>query len=67
MAGNDKKKVGKEKTAKKAKTAKSDWNDEKAKTAAVNVLDAAAMENAHNICHNVQVDTKFVFGHLTFF
>ncbi len=66
MAGNDKKKAAKEKTAKKTKAAKSDWNDEKTKTAAIDVLDTAAMENAHNICHNVQVESRLVLGNFTF-
>ena len=49
----------KEKSAKKGKSAKSGAvgkGDDGAKTSTrtVNILDPAAMENAHNICHNVQ-------------
>ncbi len=64
MAKDDSKKKGKgggdkEKTAKKTKGGKSggDRFDEAAnsKSKAVDILDEAAMENAYNICHNVQV------------
>ena len=48
----------KEKTVKKSKNPKSssDSGEDKSKTASktVNILDEAAMENAYNICHNVQ-------------
>ena len=48
----------KEKTGKKSKGTKSgqESGEDKAKTTAknVNILDDAAMENAYNICHNVQ-------------
>ncbi len=50
--------AGKEgKSGKKGKSSKSGDGDDKGKAGgskAVDILDAAAMENAHNICHNVQ-------------
>ena len=57
MGEQGKKKGGKEKGGKKGKSQKSSDADDKSKTAtrSVNVLDQAAMENALNICHNVQV------------
>ena len=59
MAGGaEKKKGGKDKGQKKAKTPKAgaDRFDDASKASSKNVdiLDDSAMENAYNICHNVQ-------------
>lgn len=56
---NVKKKTGKEKGAgKKARVAKAkaDWGDDKASKANkdIHLMNEVAMENANNICHNVQ-------------
>ncbi len=62
-SGGAKEKSGGKKSKSKSSRAHGDWADDKNKAGgrAVDILDEAAMENAVNICHNVQ-DLLFFRG-----